>query len=81
MNETAEFCLDGRLALRPKEAAAALGVSDRTLRTWMRNEGLPHFRLHGTVLIPTADLREWIVARIQSKRTTDDLVDEILRDL
>ena len=45
-----------RLALRPKEAAEALGVGERTLRGWMRDEGLPFARVGGAVLILRKDL-------------------------
>ena len=47
-----------RLALRPKEAAAALGVSERTLRQVLPE--LPHIRLGGSILIPVDCLREWL---------------------
>jgi hypothetical protein len=47
----------------------------------MRDEGLPFFRLDGSVRIPTADLEEWIEHRVVSQRRTDEIVDEVLRDL
>ena len=53
--------LGSRLALRPKEAADALGIGERTLRTWMRDEELPFLRVAGVVLVPTAGLEEWLV--------------------
>ena len=49
-----------RLALRPKEAAEALGVSEKTLRKWMRDEGLPYLKPDGAVLIPRQELLEWM---------------------
>jgi excisionase family DNA binding protein len=70
-----------RLALRPKEAAAALGVSDRTLRKWMRDADLPYFRLDGAVRIPVADLRHWMAARTDSQNRSDELAEEILEEL
>ncbi len=73
--------LDTRLALRPAEAAEALGISDRTLRKWMRDEGLPYFRLHGAVCIPVAPLQQWMAERITSQHETDEIAEEILRDL
>ena len=45
-----------KLALRPSEAAEAIGVTGRTLRKWRRHEGLPYFQLDGTVLIPVKQL-------------------------
>ncbi len=53
--------LTPRIALRPKEAAEALGVSDRILRKWMRDEDLPFLRVAGVVLVPIAGLEEWLV--------------------
>ena len=72
--------LSARIALRPREAAAALGVSDRTLRKWVRDEGLPYFKLDGTICIPVADLERWMADRRQSTHRSDEIVDEILRD-
>jgi excisionase family DNA binding protein len=72
--------LSDRLSLRPKEAAAALGVSDRTLRTWMRDEGLPYLRLNGVVLIPRAGLDKWFAARISAEHRAEALADEILNE-
>ena len=71
---------EGRLALRPGEAARALGVSDRTLRKWMRDEGLPYARVSGVVLIPRRPLEDWLAERIGADNRTDRLVSEILDD-
>ena len=73
--------LSDRLALRPKEAAEALGVSERTLRKWMRDEGLPYFRVDGAVCLPTAELERWMLERTGSQETSDEITEEILRDL
>ena len=71
-----------RLALRPVEAASALGISERTLRTWMRDEGFPFFRVdNGVVCIPVADLREWMADRVESSHRCDAIVAEMLQDL
>ena len=45
-----------RLALRPKEAAEALGVSERTLRQMLPE--LPHIRRGGSILIPLGCMRQ-----------------------
>ncbi len=45
-----------RLALRPKEAAEALGIGERTLRQILPE--LPHVRIGGAVLLPGDGLRE-----------------------
>ncbi|MEX1028281.1 MAG: helix-turn-helix domain-containing protein [Candidatus Paceibacterota bacterium] len=52
-----------RLALRRAEAAAALGVSDRTLDMWTRSGDIPHIRRGGCLLYPVAELAEWLAAQ------------------
>jgi excisionase family DNA binding protein len=55
-----------RLAYRPREAARALGISERTLRTLTPR--LPHLRIGGVLLYPRMDLERWLheQARAQS---------------
>lgn len=48
------------LALRARDAAAALSVSERTLWTWANDGVAPHIRLGGTVLFPVDELRRWL---------------------
>ncbi|MHC4340385.1 MAG: helix-turn-helix domain-containing protein [Planctomycetota bacterium] len=83
MPKESEKCLDlsGRLALRPAEAAQALGIGERTLRKWMRDLDLPYLRVDGVVLIPRAGLEEWIEARLTTGGETDRILDEIMADL
>ena len=50
--------LADRLALRPKEAAEALGVSERTLRQLAPE--LPRVSRGRVVLYPVEALREWL---------------------
>lgn len=73
--------LADRFALRPVEAARALGITARTLRTWMRHEGLPYFRLGGAVLIPVPELQAWIAERVRSEHRADELAEEAVRGL
>ena len=73
--------LSGRIALRPNEAAMALGISDRTLRQWMKEEGLPHFQVGRSIFIPIPELERWMAKRMESHRDARDLADEILRDM
>ncbi len=54
-----------RLALRPKEAAEALGLSERKLRA-MRSE-LPHARLGEVVVFPVQPLRSWLADRVKEQ--------------
>ena len=70
-----------RLALKPREAAESLGVSERTLRKWMRDLGLPYARLDGVVLIPRARLEKWIEEHLTTDGETNRLLDEIMADL
>jgi excisionase family DNA binding protein len=51
------------LALRPRDAAAALGVSERLLLDWRKSHGLPYVRLGETVLHPVDELRSWLRAK------------------
>ena len=80
-NNEQRIDLANRIALRPVEAAAVLGISDRTLRKRMRDDGLPHFRLDGVVCIPVDDLRKWMVDRMVSSHQADTIAAEILSDL
>ena len=69
-----------RLALRPKEAAAALGVSERTLREMLPE--LPHVRMGSRVVIPIDPLREWLLSRSRAEATAaKTAVEEILASL
>ncbi len=81
MDDRGRLHLADRLALRAKEAAEALGISARTLRKWMREEGLPYLRLDGVVMIPRSELDEWMAARVESEHRADDLAAEILNDI
>lgn len=49
-----------RLALRPREAAKALGVSKRTLWDWTKRGLVPHVRIERLVRYPVADLHRWL---------------------
>lgn len=56
-----------RLALRPREAAKALGVSERVLWSWTadRTSGIPFVRKGRCVLYPVRDLRDWLTSRLE----------------
>jgi excisionase family DNA binding protein len=73
--------LANRLALRPAEAAEALGIGERTLRNWMRDEGLPFFRLSGVVLIKRNALEKWMEERENRTASADALAAKILEDV
>ena len=66
-----------RLALRPKEAAEALGISERTLRQLLPE--LPTVRRGNVVLVPVAGLQEWLREQSEvEKGRTEKAVTEIL---
>jgi hypothetical protein len=54
------------LALRPRDAARALGISERLLWDWTRAEGVPHVRIGNVVLYPVEVLKDWLAARATS---------------
>ena len=54
------------LALRPRDAARALGVSERTLWTWTERGDVPHVRLGKAVLYPIHLLQEWLAKQAQA---------------
>ena len=69
--------LSERLALRPKEAAVALGISERTLRQLAPT--LPHLRLGGCLLFPVRVLERWLEEQAKAERAwVDREVEEIL---
>ena len=71
------FWLANRIALRPKEAAMALGISERTLRQILPE--LPHFHAGRRVLVPVEGLRRWIEDRATAETEhASTLADEII---
>ncbi|MBN2580959.1 MAG: helix-turn-helix domain-containing protein [Pirellulales bacterium] len=65
------------LALRPREAAKALGISPRTLWGLTAPRGpIPCARVGSgkrrTVLYPTADLQAWLSRQAESEKGCDD---------
>lgn len=57
-----------RLALRPKEAAAALGIGERLLWELSNRGELPHVKLGRCVVYPVADLERWLSERAAEGR-------------
>lgn len=51
-----------RLALRPKDAARALGIGERKLWeiTSDKSSGIPHVRIGKAIVYPVDLLREWL---------------------
>jgi len=52
-----------RLALRPKEAARALGISERLLWSLTNRGEVPHLRMGRAVVYPVHALRDWLAER------------------
>ena len=52
-----------RLALRPREAARALGIGERLLWSWTNQGLIPHLRIGTRVVYPVDALRGWLAAR------------------
>ncbi|MGB0714684.1 MAG: helix-turn-helix domain-containing protein [Phycisphaerae bacterium] len=52
------------LALRPKEAAQALGISDRLLWTKTNCGEIPHIKIGRATLYPVDALRHWLDKQI-----------------
>ena len=69
-----------RLALTVPEAAAAMGVSERHLRSMLPE--IPHVYLGGRVVIPVEPLREWLRAQAQAEKArAERTAREILESL
>jgi excisionase family DNA binding protein len=53
-----------RLALSVAEAANELGCSERTVRSMVSRNEIPHVRLGRRVVLPTHLLRQWLEDRV-----------------
>jgi excisionase family DNA binding protein len=53
------------LAMRPREAAKALGISERLLWEWTDRGVVPHVRLGKAILYPVDSLRDWLQRQAQ----------------
>ena len=57
-----------RLALRPKEAAKALGIGERLLWSKTNCGEIPHARIGRTVVYPVDQLREYLAEQAKGVR-------------
>ena len=63
--------------MKPSKAAEYSGISERTLRDWLK-EGLRHARLKsGSILIK----REWLDEYLSSFEVLENTVDDIFSDV
>jgi len=60
------------LALRPRDAARAMGISERTLWAWAHSadDPVPHFRIGRVILFPTNSLKKWLAKQVE--KATDE---------
>jgi excisionase family DNA binding protein len=59
------------LAMRPREAAKALGISERLLWDWTNRGIVPHVRLGKAILYPVDVLQEWLKQQAQPPTVLD----------
>ena len=68
--------------LKPKTAAEYADVSERTVRTWLKSEGLRSSRVGGSILIKVGWLEEFLEQReISPQRFIDQVVEEVCEGL
>ncbi|MGE3316518.1 MAG: helix-turn-helix domain-containing protein [Planctomycetaceae bacterium] len=63
------------LALRPREAAKALGVSERLLWQWTHDGSIPHARIGRTLLYPVDLLQQWLKQQSEATKGGDNAPD------
>jgi excisionase family DNA binding protein len=54
------------LALRTRDAAAALGISERTLQELTATGRVPHVRIGRAVLFPVRELADWLTRQVEA---------------
>jgi excisionase family DNA binding protein len=57
-----------RLSYGVREAAAAIGISSRTMHDHVKNGSIKHFRMGTRVLIPAGELKAFIARRTQADK-------------
>jgi len=57
-----------RLALRPAEAAKALGIGARLLWELTNRREIPHLKLGRATLYPVSALQDWLAERAKGAR-------------
>lgn len=60
------------LALRPRDAATALGVSERLLWQWTHDGTIPHLRVGRTILYPIDALQAWLTRQAEAAKGGND---------
>jgi excisionase family DNA binding protein len=68
--------------LKPKAAAAYCDIGERTLRKWLKEDGLRSSRIGGTILIKILWLDEFLSQReVKRNNELETIVDGVMRDL
>lgn len=49
-----------KLSVRPYEAAKLLSISERTLATWTKKQGLPCIKVGRIILYSIPDIASWL---------------------
>lgn len=58
-----------KLLLKPREAAASLAVSEKTLWTWTKAGRIPCVRLGASVRYSVAQLEAWIAGELSKENS------------
>jgi len=66
--------------LKVKSAATYCSISERTLRTWLKDDGLKHVRVRGTILIKIEWLDTFLEGFLADYKQVDQIVNEVCRD-
>lgn len=69
--QTLEGVTPAPLALRTREAADALGISERMLQTLVSHNDIPHVKLGRATLFPVRELADWLTAHVEAGGTFD----------
>ncbi len=56
-----------RLALRPKEAAVALGIGERLLWSMTNQNLIPHLKIGRAVVYPVEGLKRWLDSQAKTR--------------
>ena len=59
------------LAMRPRQAAEAIGVSERTLWSWTQAGDVPFIKRGKATLYPVRELTAWLSAQVSPSPATE----------
>ncbi len=70
-HNTAAADWQGKLALRPRELAVALGVGHNAAYALCKTEGFPSVRVGRNFIVPVDSLRRWLAAQAEGGAVGD----------